>query len=191
MILPWVHLVWHTAAVVPLPLPRVVITPTPSAPQGRYGAALRAAWIATPADAVGLVVVEQDLAIDPAIIVELRAAVTRQPRTIWAVPYRLWPTSTGRSIAIWAHRADDGSPGGTTVSADQPCPRRCAAVGLGCTYLPGPLLNRLADRLETWTYPMLDTDLSAWARGHHWPMRTTRREALHLHWGDHDATFHH
>lgn len=189
MSLPWVQMVWAAATPVPLPsgIRRVILTPDADAPHGRYGQAILDAWIATPADATGLVVVEQDIALDPAIVAELTQAVARHPCTIWAVPYRLWPTSTGRPTAIWAHRADDGSPSGVTVEATAPCPRRCTAVGLGCTYLPGPFLNRVADALAGWTYPMVDTYLSAWAHAHGWPMRTTRREAIHLHWGGHDG----
>lgn len=187
MSLPWVQVTWHAAVPVPCPsgVRRVVLTPTPDAPRGRYGAALQDAWADTPAEAVGLVVWEADVAIDPLIVRDLAQAVARQPRTVWAVPYRLWPSSTGRPTAIWAHRVDDGAGHPVAVDATVPCPRRCAAVGLGCTYLPGPLLNRLARDgvLAAGTYPLLDSTVSAYAHQRQWPMRTTRREAIHLHWG--------
>lgn len=142
-----------------------------------YGAAIASCADLDP----GVIVVEQDVAVDPAVMEDLELHISAERNTLWGVPYRLWPRSTGLDRAVWAHRVRTET-GLAFVDAEWPCPQEPAAVGLGCTYLPGPFLREVCAELRSWTYPSVDTSLSAWAREHGWPMRTTTREAVHVHW---------
>lgn len=162
----------------------VPIIPQPDAPYGRYGASLIRTFREVP-DAPGLVILEQDIAGDPLVVQEMEQAVVSNPDAIWAVPYRLYATSTGRHSPIWAHRG--GLPSAWNgMESDYPCPEEPRAVGLGCTYLPKILIEHMASIEYTpdLDYPVLDTTLSHMATTLGIPMYTTKREAVHMHWGN-------
>lgn len=122
----WIQVIGPTATPVPLPdwVRPVRLGATSDHPRGAYGQA-----IGDHATADGLVVVEQDIALDPIAVRELMQAIARWPRWVIAVPYVLWPTSTGRDGPIWAHRIADAQGHWQPVPTTQRCP---APPARGC-----------------------------------------------------------
>ena len=160
----------------------VEILPTSDAPRGRYGETILEIFAETP-NAPGIVVVEQDIAAGPEAVSAMDQAIAGDPDSLWALPYRLYPTSTSRTGAIWAHRG--GLPQSwEVVSATERCPSELMAFGLGCTYLPRVLLDYMHQHLDAWDYPLLDTTLSRVAHELGVSMRSVdHHEAVHMHWG--------
>lgn len=149
-------------------------------PNGYLNAILRA-WRAQEAG-YGMVVLEQDIAIDRRHLNELLHFTTIAPRVIWAVPYLVWPISTGRAEPLWAH-SRAGSVGSRILTvAAECCPFRIDYFALGCTYLPARLLGLMPDTDREWDYPILDERISDCARRHDIHAYTTVLPAIHLHW---------
>lgn len=147
-----------------------------------YGHALRQAWRSCdPADD-GLICLEHDIAMPQEAWLELAAAQAVEPEDVIAVPYILYPESTGLDSRVWAHRVRYSAGALQFVTANVACPEWPQAVGLGCTYLPAALLNAMPEDLAQWCYPRLDTLLSELAGSMCLTLRCTQRGAVHLHY---------
>lgn len=145
-----------------------------------YGEALRAARLESKS-AAGLVCLEHDLAVAREDWDALFASVLYKPLRVLAIPYILYPASTGRQDRVWAHRVAAADGKLAFAPASITCPTEIAAFGLGCTYLPGRLLDAMPDDLRQWDYPRLDSLLSDLARDLRLEMTALGRPAVHLH----------
>lgn len=146
-----------------------------------YGHALYAAHLESRSQR-GIIVLEQDIAIDPEIIAELTDHTNQCREIVVAIPYRLYPKSTGLDTVVWAHRINSSNGQPLFVPATEECPRKPAYFGLGCTFLPSVLLEKMPEDLSQWDYPRLDSLLSMLAREHKIPCLTTNRAAVHIHY---------
>lgn len=146
-----------------------------------YGEHLRAAWLEQRSKR-GLVVLEKDVAMSLEGWTQLARCIDCAPDLVWAVPYPLYPASTGMDRAVWAHRVFGCAEKLLFCGAREECPSRPDAFGLGCTFLPERLLRAMPDDLRQWDYPMLDSRLSELAREIGVGCRTTSVPAIHLHY---------
>lgn len=146
-----------------------------------YGECMRAAWRQSSAQS-GIICLEHDIAVSRECWLELADMVVLRPLDVAAVPYLLYPKSTGREFTVWAHRASIVESRYHFISSSSPCPPRPAAFGLGCTYLPGRLLDEMPEDLRQWDYPVLDTRLSDLARELGIACHCTSTSAIHLHY---------
>lgn len=146
-----------------------------------YGEHLRAAWMEQRSRR-GLVVLEKDIAMSLEGWTQLARCIDCAPDLVWAVPYLLYPASTGMDRIVWAHRVFGSAEKLVFRGAHEVCPSRPDAFGLGCTFLPERLLRAMPDDLRQWDYPMLDSRLSELAREIGVACRTTSIPAIHLHY---------
>lgn len=146
-----------------------------------YGECVRTAWLESRSFG-GIVCLEHDVAVSRESWSELADTIDAHRLDVAAVPYLLYPRSTGRDAAVWAHRYRDADGTLTFVTDEGACPYLPAAFGLGCTYLPGRLLGAMPDDLGQWDYPVLDTRLSNLASELSIPVRCTSTPAIHLHY---------
>lgn len=146
-----------------------------------YGEALFAARLESKSHC-GLICLEHDVAVSFVGWQDLFASVLFRPERVIAVPYLLYPVSTQLEHAVWAHRVR--GPDGRL--ALKPCwrdpPDEIAAFALGCTYLPGALLDAMPEDLRQWDYPRLDSLLSDLARERKIEMASLGWPAVHLHY---------
>jgi hypothetical protein len=169
---------WDRTAI-PLRLPQfrvVAFGPEPGFPFGRKGAALAGAWrqLATPA-AAGMLILDGDVAIDPADVRAMFTAIDPAPDIVHVAPARLWPISTGQPGWVWGH----GRGRYTQDDHDDP------DVWTFCfTYLPRQLIEACVKTgLETWAYPSVDRRVHQLAAELGVPARTVRGAApKHLHY---------
>lgn len=146
-----------------------------------YGECVRTAWLES-RSLNGIVCLEHDIAVSRECWRELADMLIRYPQDVAAVPYLLYPRSTGREAAAWAHRSSVTDGQYLFVPATAPPPSHPSAFGLGCTYLPARLLDAMPADLGQWDYPVLDTRLSDLARELSIPCRCTPTPAIHLHY---------
>lgn len=146
-----------------------------------YGDCVRSAWLESRSLA-GIVCLEHDVAVSRESWLELGAAIKAWPLEVIAVPYLLYPRSTGRGTAAWAHRVSAFDGRYEFLPSTKACPSAPAAFGLGCTFLPGRLLEAMPEDLGQWDYPTLDTKLSDLARELGVAVRCTSLPAIHLHY---------
>lgn len=146
-----------------------------------YGDCVRVAWLES-RSLGGIVCLEHDVAVSQECWRELADMIKLRPLDVAAVPYLLYPRSTGRVGAVWAHRASIAEGRYHFISSSSLCPPCPAAFGLGCTYLPGRLLDEMPADLNQWDYPVLDTRLSDLARELSIPCHCTLTAAIHLHY---------
>lgn len=149
--------------------------------ENRYLEAILTAWHEQGIDK-GIVILEQDIAIDPRHIVELEGMIADDPGSVHAVPYLCWPCSTGHAKPIWAHSASTSIGGRQLRSPPSACAKLCRYFALGCTYLPAKLIGNAPANDCVWDYPVLDARFSDLA----WELEigcdTTETPAVHLHW---------
>lgn len=145
-----------------------------------YGEALFAARLESKSHC-GLICLEHDVAVPFESWLDLFASVLYRPERVMAVPYLLYPASTRLDCAVWAHRVRGPDGKLTFVPSWRNSPDKIAAFSLGCTYLPGSLLDAMPEDLRQWDYPRLDTLLSELAREHKIEMASLGRPAVHLH----------
>lgn len=146
-----------------------------------YGEALFAARLESKSQC-GLICVEHDVAVPHEGWQDMLASILHRPERVIAVPYLLYPASTRLDHAVWAHRVLDQD--GKLVFAPywHYPPNEIAAFGLGCTYLPGALLDAMPEDLRQWDHPRLDSLLSELARERTIEMVSLGRPAVHLHY---------
>lgn len=178
---PVYQFVWDLRRAVPIPSFAARTLRRRGGARCTYGDHLRAVRKVHP-DAPGLVVLEEDVAVPLAAWWELAARVRHLPRAVSTVPYLLYPASTGRALPLWSVRPAGGA-GDSYAAAEgaEPC-LRPRWFGLGCTYLPGRLLDALPADLRHWDYPTLDTRISDMAADMGVSAWTTPTAAVHLHW---------
>lgn len=146
-----------------------------------YGEAMFAARLESKSQC-GLICLEHDVAVSWEGWQNLFASIAYRPERVTAVPYLLYPVSTQLKDSVWAHRVrgPDGRLAFVPSWRDQP--NEIAAFALGCTYLPGALLDAMPEDLRQWDYPRLDTLLSELARERRLEMASLGRPAVHLHY---------
>lgn len=146
-----------------------------------YGECVRTAWLES-RSLGGIVCLEHDIAVSREGWMELGQMTTLHPQDVAVIPYCLYPRSTGRKAAVWAHRVDGPDIAWTFVPGSAAAPLYPAAFSLGCAYLPGRLLDAMPEDLTHWDYPTLDTKLSVLARDMKIVCRSTYTPAIHLHY---------
>lgn len=128
----------------------VHIGPEPGWPHGRKGLALFASWRQLAGSkTAGMLMMDGDVAADPADLAAALAAVHTDPARVWTAPVKLWPRSTGRESWVWGHWRGEPS------QELEPYPDR---FSFGLTYLPRALLELPA--LKSWTFPRVDLEVS-------------------------------
>jgi hypothetical protein len=144
------------------------VTPSDEHPYGRKGLVIASAWRAlqTPPIA-GLVILDGDVAIDPADRAAMLAAIEAEPKAVHVAPVKLWPVSTKATGWVWGHGRD-----GLFTRTDHDDPD---AFGFGFTYLPRRLvLACIKAGMDDWEYPGVDRKAAATARRLHLPVRIVR-----------------
>ena len=164
-----VRLDWDRTAI-PLRLGRfhdLHVAPEPGWPFGRKGLALAGAWrqLATPA-AAGMLLLDGDVAADPADRDAMLAAIDAEPEAVHAAPVRLWPVSTHLPRWVWGH----GRGGYGTEDTDDP-----DTFTFCFTFLPRALISGcLRAGLAEWAYPHVDRNTCEQARALGIPVRVVR-----------------
>lgn len=155
-----VRMNWNGTAI-PLPAARhfydMHVGPVPDYPFGRKGLVISSAWRQLSArHHAGLLILDGDVAIDPADYGAMLAAVHEAPQLVHVAPVRIWPVSTKREAWTWAH---------WTEAPSQRLELRPRYFSFCFTYLPRMLLVQ-ADRdgLKRWTYPGVDMRMSETAQ---------------------------
>lgn len=146
-----------------------------------YGEALFAARLESKSQ-FGLICLEHDMAVSWEAWQNLFASIEFRLERVLAIPYLLYPRSTQLEHAVWAHRVLDPDGKLKFVPSWRDPPDEIAAFALGCTYLPGALLDAMPEDLRQWDYPRLDTFLSDLARERKIEMASFGRTAVHLHY---------
>lgn len=144
------------------------VTPSDDHPYGRKGLVIASAWRALSDDGMaGLVILDGDVAIDPADVGAMLAAVEDDPGAVHVAPVRLWPVSTKAAGWVWGHgRAN------TFTQRDLEHPD---CFGFGFTYLPRELIEASLDAgLEDWGYPGVDARVGDVGRKLKIPVRVVR-----------------
>ena len=143
--------------------------PEPGAPLGRKGRVLDAAWRQLrERDAMGMLILDGDVAIDPLDFAAMQSAIASDPLGVHVAPVRLWPQSTQQDNWAWAHW-DEGH-AMTQVSSDTP-----DRWSFCFTYVPRKVLNtasadgvmvgpRKRLRLAEWQFPTVDMKMNEVAR---------------------------
>lgn len=146
-----------------------------------YGDVMWAAWQRYK-DCDGMIWVEGDVCIEPLHIAEMRDLYSVNPDAVVAVPFRLYPASTGNNGVYWPFYVETPNCGERILRAEEPIPLYVRSFGLGCTYLPRALFAVLSDTLRETDWPSLDWRLSIAARTSGINIMTTRTPAVHLHY---------
>lgn len=146
-----------------------------------YGDCLKAAWLESKSLG-GIVCLEHDIAVNREGWAELGQMVQLYPDDVAVVPYLLYPRSTGLNCSVWAHRISLKEGQYNFVAGRDHLPLYPTAFSLGCTYLPGRLLDAMPSDLTHWDYPVLDTKLSDLANELKIICRSTLARAIHLHY---------
>jgi hypothetical protein len=127
------------------------VDPEPGHPFGRKGLQLAGAWAQLTAElpeASGMVVLDGDVALDPADMTAMFEAAAGEPEAVHTALARLWPVSTKRADWVWGHWADVPS------QADQDNPQW---FSLCLTYLPRALIEQcMRAGMKRWAYPGVD-----------------------------------
>lgn len=145
-----------------------------------YGENIKASWIEL-GRPTGLIVLEQDIAASYEGLQELFGHASERPEDIFALPYLLYPVSTGLGYKAWAHRVTDRHGGIFFKPWTEFCPEKPSYFGLGATYLPAALLECSCKNGLSWHYPRTDTQFSELAISMKRPCRVVGPLAIHLH----------
>lgn len=167
----------RTAITLPIRYHRLHVDPEPGHPFGRKGRQLAAAWgqLAGP-EFDGMLILDGDVAIDPADHAAMMTAIDARPGIVHTAPVRIWPASTKRPGWVWSHWPGQASQELETAGIRW--------FSFCYTYLPRALITRsLRAGLRGWHYPGVDTKVCEQAQaagisvnvvGGCWPK--------HLHW---------
>jgi hypothetical protein len=146
-------------------------------PLGRKGAALAGAWKQLGAGgADGMLVLDADVAVDPAMVITMMGAIAGDPESVWTAPVRIWPVSTMRERWVWGHWEKEAS---------QEIDQAANWFSFNFTYLPKALIEFVlrGNRLQTWTYPRVDASMARAARDTGIRGRVVEDcFPVHLHW---------
>jgi len=106
-----------------------------------------------------ILLLEWDVALEPLERRRFEQLVAEAPDQVQVAPYRLYPTSTGLSEPVWAHRA--GRHGERWISFGEPT---CDHFGFGLVYLPWALVLRYleAGPINSQTSWFNDSNFSLW-----------------------------
>lgn len=124
---------------------------------------------------------EWDVAISLGDLQRFESHVLKEPNRVHVAPYILYPTSTGLTKSVWAHRVGK-EPRSRWITTNEPFADQ---VGHGCIYFPSNILKRFFEevpRRDETTY-FTDCGFSIWhseAVGPipvHWDVRP-----VHLHY---------
>ena len=155
------------------------VMPEPEYPFGRKGLGIARAWeeIGIPNEAVGLLILDGDVAIDPNDIREMHEHIWSEPGSVWVAPVRIWPISHLGSSWTWGHGKD-----GEFSQTDHENPNMFAFC---FTYLPARLVD-LANQqhgLREWCYPNVDMFMWELAQQHNIKVDVARNcQPKHMHW---------
>lgn len=160
------------------------VRPEPEHPFGRKGLAFAAAWTAWTTrgvpDAAGMLVMDGDVAADPADIKAMCVAINTSPGTVHVAPLRLWPASTRLSANpadgwVWAH----GRGKFTQDDVDDP-----DIFTFSLTYLPRVLIEDcIRHGLPKWAFPNDDGQVCARSRALRLRVNVVREaRPCHLHY---------
>jgi hypothetical protein len=171
---------WDRGAV-PLPLHAgryhaVHVMAEPAYPLGRKGLVLASAWRQLSRDgADGMLILDGDVAIDPADHAAMFAAIGREPGAVHVAPVRLWPISTHLRSWVWGH----GQGGYSQDETDDP-----DVFTFAYTYLPRRLIEAcISAGMDGWAYPDVDRNTCRCARREKIPARVVRDASpKHLNW---------
>ena len=174
-----VRVVWHGEA---LPLCPAVfrdihIGPEPGYPFGRKGLALAGAWRQLGDGADGMLILDGDVAIDPADLLTMRRAIDAEPGAVHTAPARIWPKSARRPDWTWAHWSEAGPSQQLEVDGVR-------WFSFCFTYLPRYLLTSLCrSGLAGWQFPCVDGSVSRRAQRLGVPVRVVADcWPVHLHY---------
>lgn len=125
----------------------------------------------------GLFLVEWDIVLDRDDYILFRDIAMREPSRILVAPYKLWPRSTGKGSAIWAH-SDNGK-------FIDPSITWCDQFSFGCIYIPWFDIFEFLERPPKPDGRMTDTNFSTWYKTRRFlsARLTWQVRPIHLHWG--------
>lgn len=172
-----VRVVWNHQALpkAPSAFRDIHIGPEPGAPFGRKGQALAGAWRQLGKKADGMLILDADVAVDPADFRTMMHAIGEEPDVAHTAPVRIWPVSTHRAGWVWAH---------WDKKASQELDYEARYFSFCFTYLPRRLITAAVRRgLNGWEFPSVDSSVSATARAAGIPCRVVWTcRPVHMHY---------
>lgn len=157
---------------------KIVIRSTNEYPLGRKGYTLTECWRKMKEiHTVGMLILDADVAIDPASFAIMDNACRSDSKSIHLAPARIWPKSTGYPHEVWAHRKF-----GTQLKEWRQF-RTDVDTGSFCfTYIPGSLWDAaIGAGLAKWEFPHVDKELFALARVREIPINVVETcQVIHM-----------
>ena len=149
------------------------IDPEPEYPSGRKGLVIARQWKQLSEDAVGLVLLDGDVVIDPYDNAVMGDAVTAEPAAVHVAPVKIWPRSTKYDGWRWGHGVDGYTQQGVEI---------INTFTFNFTYLPRELVDIcILNGMEEWTYPHVDRNVVKLAQAIPTPVRLVQGiEAKHV-----------
>src|SRR5580704_19270705 len=89
-----VRMIWNHNPVIPLPglnIRETYVDPEPEYPYGRKGLVLTRVWEMFNEDAHGMLIVDGDVAIDPADMNAMSNSISKDTSAVHVAPAKLWP----------------------------------------------------------------------------------------------------
>lgn len=148
-----VHVIWNNRPTVTpfLGFRELHVTPEPDFPFGRKGLTFACAWehLGVPNDAIGMLILDGDVAIDPHDNRSMHRAIWHDPFKVHVARCKLWPISHQGEGWVWGHGKD-----GAFTQEDVPDPDM---FSFSFTFLPAALMNEFcASGGDEWSYPQVD-----------------------------------
>jgi hypothetical protein len=139
-----------------MPFHELHILREPAHPFGRKGLAVVSAWdqLSQPHTA-GLILLDSDVAIDPRDLGAMYDAINAEPGIVHTAPVLIWPKSTKRPRAIWAHKTM--FPQDEAERDDGPPTHELYRFSTCFTYVPRRLVEACVKAsMRSWRYPNVD-----------------------------------
>jgi hypothetical protein len=127
------------------------VNPEPEFPFGRKGLVFVSAWaeLGPPNDAVGMLILDGDVAIDPHDNRSMHKAIWHNPNAVHVSAVKLWPVSTLDKQWVWGH--------GRRGEFTQENVSNPDMFSFSFTFLPAILMEALEPAgAADWTYPQVD-----------------------------------
>jgi hypothetical protein len=156
------------------PFHHLCVDPEPGYPFGRKGLALATAWQQLAAkDTDGLLLLDGDVAIDPADLAAMYGAINSARQIVHTAPVKLWPRSTKwRTSWVWGHMTGMPPEQGQDDLGDEHPGYRFSFC---FTYLPRELVAAaIRAGLRQWQYPHCDEKVHQLAARMTMPVRLVR-----------------
>lgn len=148
----------------------VHIAPETAWPAGRKGLVLESAWKQLGTDAVGMLLLDGDVVIDPHDLLMMMTAIVSEPAAVHTAATRIWPVSKGDIPGwVWSHWS--GKPtqdlGKASAGPD--------FFSFGFTYIPRAVMDAaIRSGLRSKVFPHVDQHVSATAVKAGVPIRIVR-----------------